>query len=190
MRKRIMAIVLAFVLVFGLNVTSFASTTKTVTVKVENPNYKEAIWNQQSTDGIPQYLINTTVVVPDDVSQYANLISNANTVENYGTATAMDALIKALNDSTLVDKTINCSRVQYTAWDEEAEDYVLIDRYGVAFSRYSSYSQVSYYDPSIQKTVYKYWQTNYNGNVTADYATAYTLSDNDVVEIKWDRYVW
>lgn len=111
--KRMLAVMLAVVMMMGLGVTSMAATTEgsnkvTVHVTIQNP------------DDTSKNIFYGNVTVDKDTTLYT--LEDAATIENYGKATAMDALIAT-------GKTITYHKVQYldtTTWKP-------IDQYGIAF---------------------------------------------------------
>ena len=82
--KRMLAVMLAVVMMMGLGVTSMAATTEdsnkvTVHVTIQNP------------DNASKNIFEGNVTVDKDTTLYT--LEDAATIENYGKATAMDALI-------------------------------------------------------------------------------------------------
>ena len=116
--KRMLAVMLAVVMMMGLGVTSMAATTEdsnkvTVHVKIENPAAQE---DKTASETI----FDGNVTVDKDTTLYT--LEDAATIENYGKATAMDALIAT-------GKTITYHKVQYL----DTETWEPIDQYGIAF---------------------------------------------------------
>lgn len=187
--RRVTALLMAMVMVLAMGVTSFAAENDTVTVnvKIQNPAYAEALADGDSTEGIEQYWFDGEVTLDADESLYT--IADAGTVENYGTATAMDAIIQAVNDSDLTDKTIDCYRVQYTVYDPSSGEWVPVEgRYGIAFNQLSTAAGSSTTEGGV--TTYKYWEVVVDGTSASDYATAYVADDNMTVEVNWSVFSW
>jgi hypothetical protein len=165
MKKRIIAIVLTFVLVLGLNVTSFADTTRNVTVTVIDQN------NVQVYSG--------SVVVPTGTSSYTARPGETG-VENYGTkGTAFDAVCIACT-------SVGSEMVQYMLPPDyttpENRWGLVINEVQVAGQTLTAYETSSSYIDKSGKTIHVLDGTYFSlyiDNVYADqYATYYTIEDS------------
>ena len=169
--KKLTALLLAMVMVLAMGLTSFAATnddeiTNPVTVKVtiQNPNGG-------------YFLDNQSVTLDKNKSLYT--LTDAAIIENNGTATAIDAIIKAVNNN------INYYKVQYV----EYGTWEPIDQYGLAFDTLNGIKGTSV-DNEDGTTTYFYWEVKINGTSAANYATNYVLTDGMEIEVLWSSYVY
>lgn len=167
--KRMLAVMLAVVMMMGLGVTSMAATTEgsnkvTVHVTIQNP------------DDTSKNIFDGNVTVDKDRTLYT--LEDAATIENYGKATAMDALIAT-------GKTITYHKVQYldtTTWKP-------IDQYGIAFDSIDGIAGTSV-DNGDDTTTYKYWELYINDVSASNYATNYVLTDVMNITVKWSSMIY
>lgn len=166
MKKKIIALMLAFVLVFGLSATSFAATTRNVTVTVVDQNNVTVYSN--------------SVVVPTGTSSYTAKPGETG-VENYGTkGTAFDAVCIACT-------SVGSEMVQYmlppTYTVPENRWGLVINEVEVAGQTLTAYENSSSYVDEGGRTVHVLDGTYFSlyiNNVYADqYATYYTIEDSD-----------
>ena len=157
--KRMLAVMLAVVMMMGLGVTSMAATTKdsnkvTVHVTIQNP------------DDTSKNIFYGNVTVDKDRTLYT--LEDAATIENYGKATAMDALIAT-------GKTITYHKVQYL----DTTTFDSID--GIAGTSV---------DNGDDTTTYKYWELYINDVSASNYATNYVLTDGMNITVKWSSMIY
>lgn len=172
--KRMLAVMLAVVMMMGLGVTSMAATTEdsnkvTVHVKIENPAAQE-------DKTASEIIFDGNVTVDKDTTLYT--LEDAATIENYGKATAMDALIAT-------GKTITYHKVQYL----DTETWEPIDQYGIAFDSIDGTAGTSVKNTD-GSTTYKYWELCINGPSASNYATNYVLTEGMNITVKWSSMTY
>ena len=151
--KRMLAVMLAVVMMMGLGVTSMAATTEdsnkvTVHVTIQNP------------DNASKNIFEGNVTVDKDTTLYT--LEDAATIENYGKATAMDALI--------------------ATWEP-------IDQYGIAFDSINGKAGTSVKNTD-GSTTYQYWELCINGPSASNYATNYVLTEGMNITVKWSSMTY
>lgn len=171
--KKLIALVMAMTMVLAMGVTAFAnevptSNTVTVTVKIKNPNITE--------ESPQEYLYNDSVTVNKNASLYT--LTDATTIENYGTATAMDAIIDAAD-------TISYHKVQYL----DTETWEPIDQYGIAIDSINNHAGTSTSNAD-GTTTYRYWELKINGSPADNYATNYVLTNGMIIEMDWSEFTY
>lgn len=163
--KKLIALVMAMTMVLAMGVTSFAATPNA------DGKYPIEVKYDSNFDGVADQT--TTVYLnadgsADNVTKYAQ--PGSNTIENYGVATAFDALYAT-------GKVNNYYEVQYvdSSWQP-------IDTFGIAFDKFNGKEGTSE-TLSNGKTRYYYWnvaiKSSADGSYTSanDYATHYKASD-------------
>lgn len=166
--KRMLAVVMAVVMMMGLGITSMAATTDsnkvTVHVTIQNP------------DAPSQNIFDDDVTVDKNTTLYK--LEDAATIENYGTATAMDALLAT-------GKTITYHKVQYL----DTETWEPIDQYGIAFDSIAGKAGTSVKNTN-GTTTYKYWELRVDGSSASNYATNYVLTEGMNILVKWSEMTY
>lgn len=161
--KKGLALLLALVMAMGLSVTTMASETDTVTVTVQI----------QKDNG---YLYNDSVTLDKDKSLYT--LTDASSIENYGTATAMDAILAT-------GLGVNYYKVQYL----DTETWEAIDRYGLAFDKVGNCEGTSVKNAD-GTTTYYYWELKIDGSSASEYATSYKLTDGMLIQVDWSSFTY
>ena len=167
--KRMLAVMLAVVMMMGLGVTSMAATTEdsnkvTVHVTIQNP------------DNASKNIFEGNVTVDKDTTLYT--LEDAATIENYGKATAMDALIAT-------GETITYHKVQYL----DTDTWEPIDQYGIAFDSINGKAGTSVKNTD-GSTTYQYWELCINGPSASNYATNYVLTEGMNITVKWSSMTY
>ena len=174
--KKILALIMAFTMVFGLSVTAFADTTKSVQVTVTKPA-------TASSDAVS---INTSVNVPVESRSYTTTYTD---IENMNVGTAYDAVYLATN-------SLGSSRMQYMEEDDEG-NWVFVNKYGLQIESVNGISQES--TDVITQVVdgveyhtatYGYWNLTINGSYAPYYSTRYTIDNVSSVGLTWDTYTY
>ena len=166
MKKRVIALVLAFVLVFGLSTTSFAATTRNVNVTIIDQN------NVTVYSG--------SVVVPTGTSSYTARTGETG-VENYGTnGTAFDAVCVACT-------SVGSQMVQYLLPPDyttyENRWGLVINQLQVAGRTLTAYENSYSYEDEDGNTVHvldgTYFSLYIDNTYADQYATYYTIEDSN-----------
>lgn len=160
--KRMLAVMLAVVMMMGLGVTSMAASVKATP-------YAATVTIIDETGVAKEYPVSVK-----DESSYTGYEE----IENNGDATAFDAI-------NLATTSIEYHKVQYVEYNKDTGKWEPINRYGFAID--SVNGKAGTYDAETGK--YYYWELLINGVVADSYATSYLLSEgNTNITLRWATY--
>lgn len=162
MFKRMVAVMLAVVMMMGLGVTSMAAS-------VKSTPYTAIVTIIDENNVAKQYSVPV-----EEKSSY----SGYEEIENNGEATAFDAINVAVND-------VKYHKVQYVQYNGDTGKWESIDKYGFAIDAVNG--KEGTYDAATGK--YHYWELLINGQVADNYATNYLLSEGYTnITLRWATY--
>lgn len=159
--KKLIALVMAMTMVLAMGVTSFAAE--------NDADYTVSVTIIDQTGASV-----TKNVEVDDESSYSDYTE----IENNGSATAFDAIKKAVNH------VMTYHKVQYVQYNSSTDTWDPIDQYGFAIDSVNGTS--GYYDSATGE--YHYWELLINGSVAENYATYYTLDNVNYITLRWATY--
>lgn len=172
--KKLIALVMAMTMVLAMGVTSFAAT--------PNADGKYPI-NVVVTDKN-----NQTVSYPVTLTPNQSLYTQAEgeTIENYGTATAFDAVL-ATGKVNFATDTETVQYLNTTTWQP-------INRWGKAINAFDGQAGTST-QLENGKTEYGYWalyisEDGETYDYADEYATAYLAEDIEAVKLVWETMIY